>query len=70
MGTLSREIYAGKMANVLRGNVSLENNGGFIQMATNLCLNQEDYLDASAYDGIELDVKCEAEGKTEFFNVQ
>jgi len=71
-GNLSREIYEGKQANVLRGKVSLENNGGFIQMATNLALDFEqiDTVDASCFDGIELDVRCESQGDCENFNVQ
>ena len=38
-GSLSRETIGGRWANVLRGRVSMENNGGFIQMATDLSLD-------------------------------
>ena len=38
--------------------VSLENNGGFIQMATDLALDpsKRNNVDASNYDGIEIDI--------------
>jgi hypothetical protein len=56
-GSISRETLTGKTANVLRGKVSLANNGGFVQMATDLSLNPNvSAVDASEYDGIELDV--------------
>ena len=74
MGTLSRERFKGKDANVLRGRVCLANNGGFIQMATNLAVHQGDStaVDGSQYDGIELLVHCEStEGQDqENFHVQ
>ena len=35
-GAIARETVAGRDATVLRGTVSLENNGGFIQMATDV----------------------------------
>jgi hypothetical protein len=38
-GSVTREVVDGKLANVLRGSVSLENNGGFVQMATDLALD-------------------------------
>jgi hypothetical protein len=38
----------------LQGQVSLENNGGFLQI--NLDLGRDGPLDASAYDGVELEV--------------
>jgi Complex I intermediate-associated protein 30 (CIA30) len=69
MGNLLREEYAGRIANVLRGKVSLENNGGFIQMATNLGISP---VDASKFVGIELDVHngIESDAGSEQFNVQ
>jgi hypothetical protein len=73
VGLASREFYEGKPANVLRGRVSLRNNGGFIQMATNLAINrngESNTVDASKYDGIELVVRCDAPGGFEKFNVQ
>lgn len=71
-GSLSRETIGGKLANVLRGSVSLENNGGFIQMATDLSLDPsvDLFVDASEYDGVELDVYCEGTDVKEKFNVQ
>jgi hypothetical protein len=71
-GSLSRETIGGRLANVLRGKVSLENNGGFIQMATDLSLDPSVnmFVDASAYDGIELDVYCEGTANVdESFNI-
>ena len=71
-GSLSRETIGGKIANVLRGNVSLANNGGFIQMATDLSLEPSVnlFVDASAYDGVELEVYCEGSDVLGQFNVQ
>lgn len=72
-GSLARETFEGRTANVLRGSVSLENNGGFIQMATNLFLPQKsNAVDASDYDGVELEVYCQGDGEHdhETFNVQ
>lgn len=54
-GRLCREMFRGRMASVLRGEVSLANNGGFIQMASDLRSNGAGF-DASAWDGLELDV--------------
>ena len=71
-GSISRETIDGKLANVLRGNVSLRNNGGFIQMATDLSLDPsvDLFVDASGFDGVELDVYCEGGDAEEKFNVQ
>mmetsp|Transcript_32383 Transcript_32383/g.64443 ORF Transcript_32383/g.64443 Transcript_32383/m.64443 type:complete len:309 (+) Transcript_32383:263-1189(+) len=70
-GSLSRETVQGKNANVLRGEVSLENNGGFIQMATDLALDpgMDPFVDASEFDGVELEVYCEGADVEEKFNV-
>jgi Complex I intermediate-associated protein 30 (CIA30) len=79
MANLAREVFDGRTANVLRGRVSMANNGGFIQMATNLAPFSSDYsssrktVDASRYDGVEIDMQNfndEVEGQTENFNVQ
>ena len=74
VGNLMREEFAGRKANVLRGKVSLANNGGFIQMATNLAtrVNDETSVDASKFEGVELDVYngIESETGAEQFNVQ
>lgn len=71
-GSLSREEIRGRMANVLRGKVSLENNGGFIQMATDLALDPsvDVFVDAGEFDGVELEIYCEGSGAEEKFNVQ
>jgi hypothetical protein len=54
-GTLYREIVAGRPALRMRGDVSLDNNGGFVQMALDLAPDGS-VVDASAWRGIELDV--------------
>lgn len=70
MAHLCRETFAGRLSNVLRGDVSLANNGGFIQMATDLDPSHAT-VDASKFDGVELDVQCVSEsGSEETFNVQ
>jgi hypothetical protein len=70
-GSLSRETIEGKTANVLRGKVSLENNGGFIQMATDLSKDpsKKVFVDAEKFDGVELEVYCEGTAVKEKFNV-
>ena len=57
-GLLQREPdLNGRPANVLVGHVSLRNNGGFLQMVTDLPLDaSQNSVDASEYDGIEFDV--------------
>jgi len=54
-GTLVREVVAGRAAIRMRGEVRLENNGGFVQMALDLSPDGGT-VDASAWAGIELDV--------------
>jgi hypothetical protein len=54
-GTMVREVMAGRLAIRLRGEVSLENNGGFVQMALDLAAGGQ-AIDASAWRGIELEV--------------
>ena len=54
-GGMTREVYKGRMAAVLRGDVSLENNGGFVQIAFNLPADHTGF-DASAWQGIKLEV--------------
>ena len=54
-GTLVRETVSGRPALRMRGDVSLENNGGFVQMALDLAPDRG-VVDASAWTGIELDV--------------
>lgn len=53
-GSLVPTEVAGRPCLRLTGNVSLENNGGFVQAS--LDLDQGGDFDASAYAGIELDV--------------
>jgi Complex I intermediate-associated protein 30 (CIA30) len=72
-GSITREQNVeGRVANVLRGTVSLANNGGFIQMATDLTNDPSisRTVDASEYDGIEMDVKFEGISERDSFNVQ
>lgn len=70
-GSITREVLDGKLANVLRGKVSLENNGGFVQMATDLALDPSvsRTVDMSDYDGVEIGVIYLGEDSEEDFNV-
>jgi hypothetical protein len=52
-GALSRGLHYGKQALHLTGAVSLENNGGFVQMALDLA-PQGQVLDASRFAGLSL----------------
>lgn len=54
-GTMDRETVQGREAYRMRGAVSLENNGGFIQMALDLAPDGA-AVDASAFTGIEIDI--------------
>jgi hypothetical protein len=54
-GTMVWETVAGRRAVRMRGEVSLENSGGFIQIALDLAADGATF-DASAWRGIELDV--------------
>ena len=54
-GTLRRETVAGRPALRMQGEVSLDNNGGFVQMALDLTSDGEP-LDARAFAGVELDI--------------
>ena len=54
-GDMWSEVYSGREATVLRGDVSLKNNGGFVQIAFDLRLNGK-VFDAHEWEGIELDV--------------
>lgn len=54
-GALVRDTIAGRAAIRMRGDVSLENGGGFIQMALDLSPDGG-VVDASGYGGVELDV--------------
>lgn len=63
-GTMTRETVDGREAYRMRGAVSLENNGGFIQMALDLSPDGT-AVDASAFSGIALDVL----GNSETYNL-
>jgi hypothetical protein len=54
-GGLRQEVFRGRKAAVLRGDVSLANNGGFVQIAFDLRADGT-VFDASGWDGIALDV--------------
>lgn len=54
-GGLSVETYQDRQATVLRGEVSLDNNGGFVQIAADLNPDGSLY-DASAWHGIALEI--------------
>lgn len=54
-GTMSREVVGGRLAIRMRGDVRLENNGGFVQMALDLSPDSG-VVDARAWSGIELDL--------------
>ena len=54
-GTMMRETVAGRPAIRMRGDVNLENNGGFVQIAIDLSPDGE-AVDASSWRGLELDV--------------
>jgi hypothetical protein len=59
-GRLSRETVQGRAALRLQGQVRLENNGGFVQMALDLARGGGP-VDASGWTGIELEVFGNAE---------
>ena len=59
-GGISRETVAGRAALRMQGSVSLENDGGFLQVAVDLA-PREGALDASAWTGIEVDVLGDGE---------
>lgn len=72
-GSVVREKIDGRPANILRGSVSLANNGGFIQMATDLIPggpSSKQTVDASSFAGVELDVKQSGPEEVDSFNVQ
>ena len=54
-GTMTRETVSGRAAIRMRGDVSLENNGGFIQISLDLVPGSAP-ADARAWAGIEIDV--------------
>ncbi len=54
-GTMSRDAISGRPAIRMHGDVSLKNNGGFVQIALNLSPDGG-IVDASAWSAVELDV--------------
>jgi hypothetical protein len=54
-GTMVRDTIAGRPAIRMRGDVSLENNGGFVQIGLDLSPDGG-VVDATGWSGIELDV--------------
>lgn len=62
-GQLTLDEYKGKSCLRMRGDVTTENNGGFVQIA--LPLAEENVFDASAYTGIEIEVA----GNNEAYNI-
>lgn len=54
-GQIANQVVDGRSATRLTGMVSLENNGGFIQMASDLKRDGSG-LDASKWTGVEIDV--------------
>lgn len=54
-GTMARDVIAGRAAIRMRGDVSIENNGGFVQIVLDLSPDGG-VVDASGWSGIELDV--------------
>ena len=59
-GTAAREIVAGRAAIRMRGDVSLANNGGFVQIGLDLAPDGG-LFDAGGFDGIEIDVRGNGE---------
>ena len=55
LGTIRSVTIAGREATHLTGDVSLENNGGFVQMAFDVNDDCSDF-DASGFKGIEIEV--------------
>lgn len=62
-GELILDNYKGRNCLHMRGNVTTENNGGFVQIA--LSLSDQGVFDASAYSGIEVEVA----GNNELYNI-
>ncbi len=62
-GSLTLDGYLGRECLRIKGQVSTRNNGGFVQIA--LDLNADKSFDASAYEGIMLDVA----GNNEQYNL-
>jgi len=63
-GTMVRELVAGRPVIRMRGDVRLEHNGGFVQIALDLALAGK-LVDASSWSGIELEIL----GNNEQYNI-
>jgi len=59
-GNIAVDNHTGKNCLRMRGKVSTENNGGFVQMA--LSISEKGIFDASDYDGLEFEVSGNNEG--------
>ena len=62
-GNLSLDTYKGRKCLRMRGDVSTENNGGFVQIS--LALSEQGEYDASQFSGVEIDVA----GNNEQYNI-
>ena len=62
-GQLTLDNYKGRNCLRMRGTVTTENNGGFVQIA--LSLSEQGDFDASAYTGVEIEVA----GNNELYNI-
>lgn len=63
-GTMCCETVDNRPAVRMRGHVSLDNNGGFVQISLDLA-SDGSIVDASAFDGLEIDVL----GNDEHYNL-
>ena len=64
-GQLTLDNYKGKNCLRMRGDVTTENNGGFLQIALSLNDTEQGDFDASAYSGVEIEVA----GNEELYNI-
>ncbi|MDB4575524.1 CIA30 family protein [bacterium] len=62
-GQLTLDTYKGRKCLRMRGDVTTENNGGFVQIA--LSLSEQGVFDASGYTGVEIEVA----GNNELYNI-
>jgi hypothetical protein len=62
-GQLTLDSYKGRQCLRMRGDVTTENNGGFVQVA--LSLSEQGVFDASGYTGVEIEVA----GNNELYNI-
>jgi hypothetical protein len=73
-GSLTREAFEGRPANVLRATVRQQEDGGFVQMTADLSLDpsvNNGAVDASTFDGLEINLMYgEGIDETGSFHVQ